>query len=302
MSAVQTKAGEAFTFGDNWRRFLESVDEARIAAAVGSLQRMLGDHACAGARFLDAGSGSGLFSLAACRLGAQVRSFDVDPQSVAATQEMRRRFAPPEADWEIGEGSLLDAAFLSGLGEFEIVYSWGVVHHTGEMWRAIELLQQRVAPGGWLWLAVYNDQGVTSRIWTQIKRTYNVLPRWLKSPYVVIVGGGWAAWRLLLRAAARCAGILLRLVTLRSPFRRSDPAGELFRSQRSRGMHWWYDLVDWIGGWPFEVAKPEAVFEFLRDRGFELVQLKTCGGGLGCNEFVFRRRQAGGVDAVADRS
>jgi 2-polyprenyl-6-hydroxyphenyl methylase/3-demethylubiquinone-9 3-methyltransferase len=66
--------------------------------------------------------------------------------------------------------------------------------------------------------------------------------------------------------------------------------GDLCRSQRGRGMRWWTDLVDWIGGWPFEVAKPEEVFAYLRDRGFELVELRTCGGGLGCNEFLFRRR------------
>ena len=57
--------------------------------------------------------------------------------------------------------------------------------------------------------------------------------------------------------------------------------------QSLRGMSYWHDLIDWIGGYPFEVAKPEQVFEFMRLRGFQLERLKTCGGGLGCNEFVF---------------
>jgi 2-polyprenyl-6-hydroxyphenyl methylase/3-demethylubiquinone-9 3-methyltransferase len=53
-------------------------------------------------------------------------------------------------------------------------------------------------------------------------------------------------------------------------------------------MHAWYDLVDWVGGWPFEVAKPEEIFRFFRDRGFTLQELTTCSGH-GCNEFVFIR-------------
>jgi 2-polyprenyl-6-hydroxyphenyl methylase/3-demethylubiquinone-9 3-methyltransferase len=295
MPAPATSIGQStdapFPFGENWKRFLATVDEPRISAASASMERMLGPHGLAGRRFLDAGCGSGLFSLAANRLGALVVSFDVDPQCVACTQELKQRFAPDPAGWQVHCGSVLDPAFLAGLGEFDAVYSWGVLHHTGAMWDAIELVQQRVAPGGLLWLAIYNDQGVTSRIWRRIKRGYNALPLPLRTPYVVAVGGAWLAWRAACRLTSVVAATGWRLVSRREPL---APAGALyrdvFRSQRSRGMHWWYDLVDWIGGWPFEVAAPEQVFRFLRDRGFELRELTTCGGGLGCNEFVFRRR------------
>jgi 2-polyprenyl-6-hydroxyphenyl methylase/3-demethylubiquinone-9 3-methyltransferase len=282
-----------FAFGENWSRFVSRVDETRIQAARSSLQQMLQVERLEGVSFLDAGCGSGLFSLAAAQLGARVHSFDIDPQSLAATRAIQQRFGPAGAQWQIESGSLLDAEFLSGLGEFEIAYSWGVVHHTGDMWRAIDLLQQRVAPAGVLWLAVYNDQEIGSRAWIRVKRLYNALPSWLRMPYVLVVGGGWLLCRLLRRIGLMVLATLLRVLSGRSPL---EPAasmyGDFCRSQRSRGMHWWYDLVDWIGGWPFEVAKPEAVFDFLRARGFELVRLKTCGGGLGCNEFVFRRRPA----------
>lgn len=286
MSAVHTSTGPSFAFGANWRRFLETVDETRISAAVNSLRSMLGEDACRDARFLDAGCGSGLFSLAAARLGARVQSFDIDPQSVAATLEIQRRFAPAQGDWRITSGSLLDPQFLDGLGEFEIVYSWGVVHHTGDMWRAIDLLQQRVAPGGLLWLAVYNDQGPASDGWLAVKRGYNRLPRWLRLPYTFAVGGAWLAYRVLRRDAQL---LIRKLFADRHTGRGGSSESGLGSGQRARGMHWWYDLVDWIGGWPFEVARPEEVFSFLKDRGFELIQLRTCGGNLGCNEFVFRR-------------
>ena len=60
-----------------------------------------------------------------------------------------------------------------------------------------------------------------------------------------------------------------------------------------RGMSRWHDVVDWIGGYPFEVASPEAVVDFCRARGFSLLRLKTCGRKMGCNEFVFERGRSG---------
>jgi 2-polyprenyl-6-hydroxyphenyl methylase/3-demethylubiquinone-9 3-methyltransferase len=51
----------------------------------------------------------------------------------------------------------------------------------------------------------------------------------------------------------------------------------------------WRDVVDWVGGLPFEVARPDEVFAYCRDRGFILRTLKTQAGGHGCNEFVLER-------------
>ncbi len=283
---------EKFEFGRNWSRFLKSLSDEQIAAARTSLTAILGPDALRGHRFLDAGCGSGLFSLAAYQLGAHVLSFDLDPQSVACVTELRRLYATPESNWDVQTGSLLDSDYLSELGEFDVVYSWGVVHHTGQMWESIDLLSQRVKVGGELWLAIYNDQGAISRVWTWIKRQYNRLPRSLQTLYVLIIGGAWSAWRLSLRLAATAAAMLARVLTLHNPM---GPARRMYADlfgNRDRGMRWWTDLVDWIGGWPFEVAKPEEVLRFLRDRDFELKELKTCGGGLGCNEFLFYRHSS----------
>lgn len=138
--AKEIAGRQRFEFGKNWTQFLTLLDESRIAEAEKSLRQMLEVESLAGKRFLDIGSGSGLFSLAAKRLGASVHSFDYDPQSVACTSELKRRYFPNDPDWVVEEGSALDAAYVQSLGKFDIVYSWGVLHHTGQMWQALESL------------------------------------------------------------------------------------------------------------------------------------------------------------------
>jgi len=270
---TEVSRGERFRFGENWRRFLASVDEERIEQACASLRSWLEVEDLRGRRFLDAGCGSGLFSLAARRLGAEVVSFDYDPASSACTCELRARFANGASDWTVSEGSVLDEGFLEALGTFDVVYSWGVLHHTGAMWRAIDLVARRVGPQGALFVALYNDQGGASRRWRRVKRAYNALPNPLR--FLVLWPSFLALW------AGRLA-----IETLRGyPGR-----GWREYARTSRGMSPWRDVVDWVGGLPFEVSRPEQVLEFLRERDFALVRMKTCGGGLGCNEFVFRRR------------
>src|SRR6266516_5946417 len=130
-----------------------------------------------GRSFLDVGSGSGLFSLAAKRLGAiRAHSFDYDPDSVACTGEMKRRFYADATSWTIEQGSVLDTTYLRSLGTFDVVYAWGVLHHTGDMWRGLGNVTDLVAAGGRLFIAIYNDQGSTSQRWRAIKRLYNHAP------------------------------------------------------------------------------------------------------------------------------
>ena len=147
---------ERFAFGENWRRFLAILKEKHIQQAEDSLRRMLEISDLRGKTFLDVGCGSGLFSLAARRLGARVHSFDYDPESVGCTQELRQRYFPQDPDWRIEEGSVLNNNYLAGLGHFDVVYSWGVLHHTGAMWRALENVAGSVARGGKLFIAIYN--------------------------------------------------------------------------------------------------------------------------------------------------
>lgn len=281
MATTETATDDArFGFGENWSRFAEDLPQERIDAAKDSLAEMLGRSDLDGVTFLDVGSGSGLFSLSAALLGAErVHSLDYDPDSVATTAGLKQRFAP-QANWTVEQASALDRDHMSALGTWDIVYSWGVLHHTGDMWTAMEQTCARVAPGGHLFISIYNDQGWASRVWTRVKRIYNAIPSLLRVPYSVVV------------MAPMEIKSLLRQTLKGRP-------GEYFRQWRAsgdydRGMSRWHDLIDWVGGYPFEVATPEQIFEFCTARGFELRTLRTVGGAHGCNEFVF---QLGGADA-----
>jgi 2-polyprenyl-6-hydroxyphenyl methylase/3-demethylubiquinone-9 3-methyltransferase len=225
----------------------------------------------AGKRFLDIGSGSGLFSLAARRLGATVHSFDFDPQSVACARELKRRWFSGDVRWTIEQASVLDATYVGSLGSFDVVYSWGVLHHTGAMWTALDHAAVPVAPGGKLFVAIYNDQGGQSRRWRAIKKLYcsSAVGR-------AVVCGTAIPWFVGRQFAIDC-------------LKGNNPMAIYKQYKRRRGMSPLHDWLDWLGGYPFEVAKPEAIFTFYRDKGFELANLTTKGALAGCNEFVFVR-------------
>ena len=243
-----------FGFGRNWKRYLSALAEADVEIAKQSLLAMISTpngtgpaEAIKGKRFLDVGCGSGLFSLCARSAGCEVVSFDYDPDSVSCTKELRNRYFPGDPGWKVLQGSVLDKTFLSSLDTYDIVYAWGVLHHTGDMWTAMDNVARLVRSGGTLCLAIYNDCGLRSKAWRVIKRFYNV--------------------HLVTKIAV--SGVFVPYMLSRRTISSIRRGSNLFATyNRQRGMHVLTDLFDWIGGYPYEYAKCDDIVQFYRDRGF----------------------------------
>jgi SAM-dependent methyltransferase len=270
---------EGYDFGSNWRSFIDHhlTDECR-QEALKSLSSFLRQSSLEGTTFVDVGCGSGLFSWAAYELGAtRIVSFDINADSVACCTQLRKDAGEPE-HWEVLEASVLDDGTMRALGEFDVVYSWGVLHHTGAMWDAIANVARLVKPGGLMWIAIYNradGMGLysdgrigSSRFWEREKIFYNRLPKTGRRAMDYLAATGMVSVYLL---SGR------------------NPILEIRGHKENRGMSWLVDIRDWLGGWPYEYASVEEVFSFVRDRfGYTLENLIST-NSLRNNEYLFRR-------------
>lgn len=256
----------AFDFGQNWQDFSDArLDQTRFQSAVASLDTLIGHANLKGKSFLDVGCGSGLFSLAAAAAGcARVTGIDVNPKCVQACTDNGKRLRESVRDagtLDFRQGSALDPNFMRGLGTFDVVYAWGSLHHTGAMWDAIRNTAACVSPnGGVFTLAIYNTHW-SCWGWKQIKRVYNLCPRPLRPMF------NWSF--------AGVIGLAKWLVTRRNPF------------HKQRGMDFWYDVIDWLGGYPYEYASAGEIRTFVEALGFKLVRVTPPEAPTGCNEFVF---------------
>jgi 2-polyprenyl-6-hydroxyphenyl methylase/3-demethylubiquinone-9 3-methyltransferase len=264
--------GGRFAFGENWKSFVAELDEARIAEAEKSLQWLLGRERLDGLRFLDVGSGSGLSSLAARRLGAAVHSFDYDQDCVACTTMLRDRYFPSDPHWLVERGSVLDRKYLAALGRFDVVYSWGVLHHTGAMHEAIENASRLVASPGDFVFALYRKTRLCW-FWTIEKRWY---------------------CRASPRAQSTARGLYGGLMKLAFALLGRDFNAYVSNYRSNRGMNYIHNVNDWLGGYPYESIRPVEVAEELTHLGFAPVRSKvqpysTGLFGSGCDEYVYRR-------------
>ncbi len=252
-----------FAFGRNWQSFLETLTEERIYQSETALAALLAPQTFCGQNFLDIGSGSGLHSLTARRLGATVYSFDNDADSVECARNLRQRYCPDDDGWQVHGGSVLDEAYMRSLGTFDIVYSWGVLHHTGQMWQALSNAMLPVKDGGLLVVALYNRHW-TSPLWKGVKYLYNASPIWLRPAWF------WSV------------GVVKALVAWLT-------TGEHPR-HKMRGMAFRHDLIDWLGGYPYEYATSSEVITMMTASGFRSVKVIPTAGWTGCNQYVFQKR------------
>jgi 2-polyprenyl-3-methyl-5-hydroxy-6-metoxy-1,4-benzoquinol methylase len=264
---------KAFDFGENWAAYsAHALTPERFAAARRDFANLMEPALpLTGKTFLDIGFGQGLSLISAGLAGARAYGIDINPK---CADVLRSNFEALASECEhqptITEGSILDEESVHRLTGwephgFDIVHSWGVLHHTGDMWRAIDIACGLVRPGGILVLALYNRHW-SSRAWLAIKKTYVAAPRFAQSA---------------LNVAFTPALYLAKLAaTRRNPL------------TKERGMDFYYDVVDWIGGYPYECAAAEDVVTHMRRNGFECVTMTAATVPTGCNEFVFKRLPA----------
>jgi 2-polyprenyl-6-hydroxyphenyl methylase/3-demethylubiquinone-9 3-methyltransferase len=261
-----------FEFGDNWLDFARDLSTSQIVEAEKSVRSLLGRDDLAGLSFVDVGSGSGLFSLAARRLGARVHSFDYDVNSVHCTQRLRDRYFPGDREWSVEWGSILDRDYTGKLGTFDIVYSWGVLHHTGALRAAIETASKLVAPAGLFAFSLYRRTLMCS-LWRLEKRWYA---------------------RASPAAQRRARDIYTGLFRLNYLLRSRDFKSYVANYQSKRGMNFDHDVHDWMGGYPYESIRAPEVDAVMQRLCFVRVHAMatpmTVGiFGSGCAEYLYRR-------------
>jgi 2-polyprenyl-6-hydroxyphenyl methylase/3-demethylubiquinone-9 3-methyltransferase len=251
-----------FEFGKNWAAFSYIVNKDHLQDALSSLVKLLDSDNLKAKAFLDIGCGSGLFSIAAAWLDAKkVIGIDIDPVSVQTSISNAQKWAP-NLPITFHTVSVLDEIQMTALGKFDIVYAWGVLHHTGHMHRALEIATQSVKPGGMFVVAIYNRH-LTSSIWKIIKWIYNHLPA--------------LGQRLLVWSFIPVIFLAKIVVTRQNPLR------------MRRGMDFVHNIIDWVGGYPYEYASIEEMTASLKQLGFETIQVRPANVPTGCNEFVSKR-------------
>lgn len=260
-----------FAFGENWAGYSALIDESRIHQAELGLTRLVGQYFLNGKSMLDIGCGSGLHTLAALRLGAgRVVAVDIDPNCVETTRKVVGQHYS-HANVEMLQSSVFDLD-SDKVGKFDLVYSWGVLHHTGAMHEALAHAAAFVAPGGLFVFALY-EKTLLCPFWKREKKFYAH-----SSPSV--------------QNAIR--SVYLALVRFSFAIRGKSFQKHLAEYKSGRGMDYPHDVHDWLGGYPYESIASDQVETYMTALGFRLVRrfCDTPGSRIfasPCAEYVYCR-------------
>jgi len=258
---------EAFDFGSNWKYYsAAALTTSRVEGAREAFCGLTFGIELKSRSFLDVGFGQGLTALCAADAGAAVCCLDVNPRCAEAL-ELTSQFFPPEAKEKLNliVGSILSSSDVRQLREksgsgYDVVHSWGALHHTGDMQQAFANCAGLVKPGGQLIVAIYNRHW-SSPLWEHIKHFYCRLPH--------------IGQKTMIGLFVPVIYLAKLLVTRRNPL------------EKDRGMDFLIDIVDWVGGYPYEYASIDDVRGLGMANGLDLLRIIPAEVPTGCNEFIF---------------
>jgi hypothetical protein len=189
------------------------------------------------------------------------------------------------------QGSVLDEVYMRSLPQADIIYAYGVLHHTGDTWQALENSRIPLSPNGVFYVALYSHTNYynlhvahghpTPEQWLEIKQRYNragVLRRTVMEWHYVSETYLWKKWEDFWWELRNSPSQAIQRIY--------DFGREVSVYQENRGMEFWTDVRDWLGGWPMEFVKESEVVQFAESRlGLELLEMIT---GEGNTEYVLQ--------------
>jgi SAM-dependent methyltransferase len=254
-----------FNFGKNWKNFSDNaLDSEKVSQAREDFANLLKN--VSGKTFIDIGFGQGLGLLTATSLGLETAGADINPLCKEVLEKNQSFFPEMKQSIPVVVGSILESSTLFSIHQirtkYDIVHSWGVLHHTGDMQKAIENTASLVNDKGYFILAIYNRHW-SSALWLLIKWIYCHVPSFLQT--------------LLIYLFIPIIFLAKFMVTGKNPLK------------KERGMNFFYDVIDWVGGYPYEYASIEEMKNTMQKLGFEMLKAIPAQVPTGCNEFIFRK-------------
>ena len=143
-----------FEFGSNWNDFSSLVTKSNLNNAKLSFKKLGLHKLIKNKSFLDIGCGSGLNLITSLEFGVKkVCGIDIDPDCIKTSKKLLSKFSNKK-NWDVYNLSIFDKK-IEKFQKFDVVYSWGVLHHTGDMYKAIDKSMKLVKYDGYLCLALY---------------------------------------------------------------------------------------------------------------------------------------------------